>query len=472
MNNIQANQTAIHWLHFDEHQHAIENFRHQVYVQEQGICPTKASHNEDENALHLAAFIDDQLVSIISAFIETPADKQQRPIIRYGMRIENKSIRGSGLSELLCIHMCLCVYETIRPTHTYIRMLDAHMPLAQHYRNWGFTDRPQTTPEYTDLACIGDPLQFAQYQIGRQKLQGARLEHFENKLPSLLSFLQQHQRGNLIALKEIRNENLYTQGVNVDTDLPRLTSQAQFLYQIEKPIIDKLQKRPRQGLPRLGLPKKGSLIDLGAGAGIYLDLLSKHPLFADYQCHGLDSDRNFHHQAKQQFADINWHLQSIYDTQLPDNSIDFAHASLVFIHLSNPQLALQEIKRLLNDNGLLMVVDVNDSTYEGPDALAQVLQAYGQQYQGNRNVFNQLDKIANRCGFNCEQQHLYWATNKQHPAIENTAMVLDNATLLSMFDFIGENERFTDSYQQVKQQLLLDPQPLRMGIQTHIYRSK
>ena len=71
---------------------------------------------------------------------------------------------------------------------------------------------------------------------------------------------------------------------------------------------------------------------------------------------------------------------SIYDTELPENSFDFAIARLVLEHLTEPEKAIAEVKRILKPGGIFVVVS-NDFayhllTYPAIDELEKMYRAY------------------------------------------------------------------------------------------------
>lgn len=124
---INPNQLDIKWMDFTLYQTQINDFRHSVYVEEQGLHQDVIDAKGDETGLHLGAFYQGELVSIISAFFidshscefeHFKTELLKRSVLRFGMRMEKKNIRGSGLSELLCIHMGLSSFETVRPAST------------------------------------------------------------------------------------------------------------------------------------------------------------------------------------------------------------------------------------------------------------------------------------------------------------------------------------------------------------------
>ena len=97
---------------------------------------------------------------------------------------------------------------------------------------------------------------------------------------------------------------------------------------------------------------------------------------------------------------------SIYATELPDNSFDFAIARLVLEHLTDPEKALAEVRRILKPGGIFVVVS-NDFayhllTYPAIEELEKMYRAYiKSRYTENGNplIARQLPGLLKRGGF-------------------------------------------------------------------------
>lgn len=178
---LTSEKLTIKWLNFADYGEQITQFRHSIYIQEQGLNDGAICNAEDLAGLHLAAFIDNSIASIISGYFVA------HNIMRFGMRMEHKSIRGSGLSELLCCHMGLSCYEVIKPQTTYVELFPKHLHLAHHYNRWGFHGPTSLSPgqQKLKLVCDGPEQQARQYRLNQRKLSQCRTKFPKIALPKL-----------------------------------------------------------------------------------------------------------------------------------------------------------------------------------------------------------------------------------------------------------------------------------------------
>jgi len=102
------------------------------------------------------------------------------------------------------------------------------------------------------------------------------------------------------------------------------------------------------------------IVDLGCGEGITLEKL--HRLFPNRDVLGIDVlaenvDICRSHDCKVEKGDV-------YNLQLPSRSIDFVLFMEVIEHLDQPEVAIQEIKRILAPDGRLVIVIPNDRFFK------------------------------------------------------------------------------------------------------------
>ncbi|MHB8620431.1 MAG: methyltransferase domain-containing protein [Chloroflexota bacterium] len=98
--------------------------------------------------------------------------------------------------------------------------------------------------------------------------------------------------------------------------------------------------------------------------------------------------------------------QSIMNTDLPDEAFDFALARYVFQHLAAPDMAVEEILRLLKPGGRLAIIDVDDrigGMMDPPiDGLAAVVEGVRRAQAvraGNRDLGRALWRMLEGNGF-------------------------------------------------------------------------
>ncbi len=113
------------------------------------------------------------------------------------------------------------------------------------------------------------------------------------------------------------------------------------------------------------------------------------------------------HQAKvsEKVDNVSFRTGNLYDLHIPENSFDFIYARFVFQHLEKPQLALQNIRRVLKPGGILCIIDVDDNwTSFAPESNAFIKfirkSGAGQKRKGgNRLIGSQLYGMLSEAGF-------------------------------------------------------------------------
>ena len=126
-----------------------------------------------------------------------------------------------------------------------------------------------------------------------------------------------------------------------------------------------------------------SVLDIGCGTGILL-LEAEKAVGEEGTAVGLDIEQAMIAQAKQRAAknhsQATFEVASVEQIPYPDNTFDVAIGSLMFHHLTEIQKTegFVELKRILKQNGRLLIVDLNPSQR----SLATILPGH-----------NQLDRV-------------------------------------------------------------------------------
>ncbi|WP_210330267.1 class I SAM-dependent methyltransferase [Aliikangiella sp. G2MR2-5] len=423
---------------------------------------------EDEDAIHLGAWYDGELVSSISAYILDANSALLREEVcngelslRYGMRMESSSFRGSHLNSLLCNWLCKSIFECLRPVRTYVVLYPQHYSLQKFYeKRWNHREYKKHE-EQVVLMCDDEKDRLQQYLESRKSLARLKQKYFSSvELPDLSGFLFQEGREDLIAYQSLMRENLYTEGLDVELDLPRLCAQAQQLYATQKVFIHKIQK----------IGKIQRWLDVGSGAGAYLNLLSRDRELENIEFSGVESASLLHQIAQKKFPDIKWYTGSAYQTDFEHASFDLVHCSFLMIHLLCPSLALAEFNRLLRTGGVLYVVDVYDSSFRGPEAMSKVVQRHCEIYEGDRNIMNHLPELGRQHGFKPYLEYNVIVSSEQVEVSEDDLnLVLDKDLLLDMFDFIAQRESLVEEYASAKKSCKTSSEPVSVSIQTQLF---
>jgi len=109
---------------------------------------------------------------------------------------------------------------------------------------------------------------------------------------------------------------------------------------------------------RHGLNESDQILEIGTAQGIRARLLAEQ--FPQSQVVGID--RNVELLAEAQginVPNLNFQEADVYNLPFADESFDFVYARLVFMHLTDPKLALQNILRVLRKGGRVLIEDAD-----------------------------------------------------------------------------------------------------------------
>jgi len=269
--------------------------------------------------------------------------------------------------------------------------------------------------------------------------------------------------GDLIPMQVFSTENLYTAPLSLRDELPRLSTQTRILFNEQKSRILAVD------FP----PGPARFLDVGAGPGVYLSMLSRGSKFQGYEFAGLDASKEMVTYARLNRPNMTWHHTSVYDTKQPDSSFDVVHANFLFIHLLCPSLAIREIDRILRPGGIFYVVDVNDSTFEGPPLLTDMMEAHHNLYVGDRNVLNLLPHLASEYGLELEQSFSSRVSNTAttpEPQFLPDEVRLDHIKMWGIFSFLAQREELAYCVKPAQEFYFSAGPEISIGVQTQVYR--
>lgn len=465
---------VLRWMSFKEYGDQITHLRRQVYTGEQGFGEDMTSSEHDEAGLHLGAFVEGELVSTISAFYYVPDDELcaryhlpagPEPVVQFSKRADKMVYRSSRIGELIGAAIFRAVYETLRPRLAFFLLRGVHTRLKSYYLS------TFDSAEHVEIDAFGgsvvvilpDEVCIKAGYFKMRKLCDAGAARLTVQIPSLVRFLDEQGHADWIAIDKLKQENLYMAPLSLTDELPRLSAQTRLL------LIEQKSRIAAVDFP----PPPARLLDAGAGPGVYLSRLAQESQFQGYELVGLDRSAEMVAYARLSRPDVRWINASIYDTGEPDHSYDVIHTNFLFIHLSNPALALREIHRLLKPGGILYVLDVNDSTFQAPPVLTHLIELHTELCEGNRSVLNVLPGIAAEHGFKLVRSFSTRAHNtaSDHDlSFAGDELRLDPRTSWGIFSFIGQRDELAEHFKAAQEYYFSSKCEISICIQTHVYR--
>ncbi|MCA9715341.1 MAG: class I SAM-dependent methyltransferase [Myxococcales bacterium] len=462
------------WVSFQTHRDVILSLRRAILVDEQGFDPSIVHAEGDETALHLCGFAGDELVAAVAVFIHHGMDEELRRwqlpevsglVTHYGRYVVHPDHRGAKLAELMGRFLARHVFETLQPVLDFIILQGPHRELQGMYRRlfwFRFHARVGEGDDETIVMVRPPPDYPRAYLFARQREQ-ALSRQLGIYSPSLIRFLDDEGRVELIPKDGHVQLNYYTSPLSLTDELPRLSAQNRLLFAEQRARLAKV------ALP----PAPARLLDIGTGSGVYLTLLRTHERLAGYEVHGLDLSTKLLQYARMTAPEIPWHVASAYQTGLPDASFDVIHASFVFIHLVNVDLALREICRLLKPGGLLYVVDINDATFRGPPEIQEMVKVHAAIYEGDRTILEHLPRRA--ADFDLQLEH-HFSTRLRNTAASETPEFLEDevrlgrVTAWGMYSFLGQREELEEEFDIAQDLYFSSGCEISVEIQTQVYR--
>ena len=177
-----------------------------------------------------------------------------------------------------------------------------------------------------------------------------------------------------------------------------------------------------QMLQKMGLRDGQKVLDVACGPGVISRLIAKaHPAS---QVTAMDLNGELLDVARQQAMSagleaIHFLQGDVYSPPLQDEQFDFIYARLLFQHLEHPLRALEAIRKLLKPNGVLCVLDIDDSWLtlvpepkgfaEFTDRVARAQARRG----GDRHVGRQLGRLLEQSGYCNVDLHVETMTSRQ-----------------------------------------------------------
>ncbi len=245
--------------------------------------------------------------------------------------------------------------------------------------------------------------------------------------------------------EKLYSENLYTTPLSLEEELPRLASQARLLFAGQSHFV-----------PQVPLPvKEGKFIDVGSGPGVHLSLVKN--LFPGFAFTGVELSPQLSQYARLNFTGIDWREGSVYKIPAEDASYDIAQASFLFIHLREPHLALAEINRVLKPGGVFFVLDVDDSTFKGMQAMQDLVSAHLKVYEADRTIMSRMKGLAESAGFEQIKEDFVYVDNKgkeEAPIIAYPEFHLGKISFWSMFAFMGQRSEVAVAYDKAHQEYM------------------
>jgi SAM-dependent methyltransferase/predicted GNAT family N-acyltransferase len=467
---------TLKWINYKKHGDLVRNLRREVFVEEQALEDFMMDSPFDDNGLHLGLFDQVKLVSVISlflhpnnsTFVEELGLQSRRPyLVQYSRRAELPEYRSKKLASLMVAHAIKSVYDLFQSDIMFATLLGVHMQLKDMYVNmYGFNRTFETEDKNGPLlVLVMDDINIMKQLVLLMRTESLRLSRQHHiELPDLAYHIESNPNLFKFYKMEADSTNRYLQPLSLEDELPRLSAQARMLFMTQEPIWKELIAR---------YSSLNQILDLGCGPGVYISNISKIKEANTLNIIGMDISEQFITYAQFAHPKLSWQQGSAYDTGYADKSFDLVHTSFLFIHLTKPYLAIKEIQRILKEDGLFYISDVNDATFKGPEVIAKMVKKHSEIYEGNREIMMDMDYLATRVGMEIIKSHTIIVENTgtdSHPTLEGNTLKLGKWTMWAMFSFMGQRSEISDDFDQAESHYLKYNDTISIEIQTKIYK--
>ncbi|MBE3015206.1 methyltransferase domain-containing protein [Microbispora sp. NEAU-D428] len=462
------------WMAWGDSGDEILDLRRRAFTGEQGWGEEMVRHPMDPDGLHLCAISGGEIVAVTSAYVYEPGAPELAALglpatdgltVQLSKRVEAPAFRGRYISKRLGMAVVRQVYESLRPDRFFLVLKGDHRHLTDRYSRGGFV-------KHAESGSGDDPVMVMKVE-GDKALEELYLEYralmavcppggTPMSFPSLVRFLADDKREDLLAVAGLGAENLYVEPLSLDTELPRLTAQDRLV------LAEQRARLASTPLP----PAPASLLDIGSGPGTYLAAISQEAPFAGYRVRGVEPAAQLLAKARASFPELTFRQGSAYATGEEDASHDVITANFLFIHLRNPDLALLEMSRVLRPGGLLYVVDVNDTTYRGPAVIRRLIESYDRAYAGDRTILADLPRRAAQFGFELVRNFSTRVTNTggAKPEFGPDEIRVDRAAAWQLISFMSSQRGLEDVYREARDHYFSSSCEGSMNIETQVYR--
>ncbi|WIM93440.1 class I SAM-dependent methyltransferase [Actinoplanes oblitus] len=465
-------ELRVTWLSWAEYGEDIQEIRRRVFVTEQGFGPDMVHDPRDRDGLHLGVLSGGRLIAVVSAYLypDDAPELSAMGLARVGgvtvqgaKRVELPGFRGRGITAWLVSAMSRQFHEVLRPARIILLLRGRHRVLERVYRGFSFR-------RHGEVELLGERMLVMKVE-GAEDLRAFHLEHrridkgaAEQGLtaPSLVRFLADHGRLDLVATEALVAENIYTQPLSLAEEIPRLAEQGRLVLAEQLPRI---AAAPFPAAP-------ASLLDVGSGAGGYLASLRGLPRFAGYAVRGIEPSAELLCQARASHPALDLGQAGAYATGEESSSHDVITVNFVFIHLRNPDAALLEMYRVLRPGGILYVVDVNDETFRGPVEVLRLIRTHDSCYEGDRTIMSDLPGRAEQLGFEqlCRFATTVRNTGGPEPEFHPDEIRIGWQQGWGLLSFLGARKEIADEFVDVRNRFFRPDCELSVEIQTQVYR--
>ena len=471
-------ELSFRWMLFEDYKDEIRTLRHRVFVEEQKLDEYVVDSPFDETGLHLGLFKGDELISALSMFVFPPSHKHLKGLginnskgkmVQFSRRAELPKYREKQLSSLMVAFGIKSVFALFEPEGLFASLAGAHRAHKNGYcRVYDFNKVYDTNDgnDDVDVLLIDDPDRLKKLYLAMRNFTIRQREKHNVRLPDLAHHIQNHS----ILTKEtdinFNEVNHYLKPLSLADELPRLSAQSRLLFQMLKGVwLETAAKN--QDIKRI--------LDVGCGPGVYLGLISKLNEYKSKTLVGVDIDKNLIDYASFSHQQPHWLVGSVYQLPFEDNHFELVNASFLFIHLLRPYLAIKEIHRTLTKNGFFIVTDVDDSTFEGPEAIKDMVYKHADLHEGDRRIMLEMNDLVESAGFKLYQEHEFKVINigtEEKPIVEDNTLKMGKWSMWGMFAFMGQRPEIEDVFDRAEEHYSKYNDDISICIKTKIYQKR
>ncbi|WP_405142620.1 class I SAM-dependent methyltransferase [Sphaerisporangium sp. NBC_01403] len=468
-------QIEVRWLDWRDAGEEILDVRRRVFTDELGWQEGRIHHDKDPDGLHLCALSGGKIVAVISAYVYESGAPELAAMelpdtdgltVEIGKRVGLPTHRGSLISSEIATSMVRQICEALRPSRFFLIVRVSEQPhLIHRYARRDFV-------YHTEVGSGDDAVAVMKVE-GEEALEEFYLKHRDLarqpssdgsavSIPSLVRFLVENGRDDLLAVERLAVENHYLELLSIQTEAPRLTAQGRLIL---------AEQRPRLASTPF-LPAPASLLDIGSGPGEYLAAIAKEEPLAGYRVQGVEPAPQLLARARSNFPEYDFRQGTAYATGEPDSSHDVVTAHFLFVHLRSLDLALLEMRRILRPGGLLYVVDVNDASFSAPEVIHRVIKAYDRNYVGDRLIMNDLPNRAGEFGFQLVR-HFVTAlgnTGDAQPVSGPDKIRLGDADAWNLLSFVRSQAGTEQLFREAQDHYFSTKCEISINLETQVYQ--